>query len=238
MISILTATYNSESTIEKLIDSLLNQTDQRFEWVVADGGSEDDTLDILKEYGNAINLKLLHGPDFGIYDALNKAVRESQCEFYVVIGSDDFFFESAISNFIHEIQQDDGKDIYTGKLKFGEKIRGVRKGGSLLNKQFAYVSSHSVSTLFRKSLHEKAGFYSKNYPIAADQYFILNAVNNGAKILFFDKVVGVFNKGGVSSVDVLGNLTESYRIQVKFERKYLATIVFILKLVKNFGKIK
>lgn len=234
-ISVITATYNSAEHIPVLINSLEQQTDKNFEWIVADGGSSDSTVELVKSI-RGVSVIISSESDFGIYDAINRAIKMSSCDYYVVIGSDDFFFLSAIESF-NKALVDSDFDIITARLKFGSKIKGVRGGLSLLNKQFTHVSGHSVSTLFKKELHDYVGLYSKAYPIAADQDFILKAIKHGVKIKEIGDVVGCFTLGGASSVDVLGNLTESLRIQVKYESKLLALSVFLLKIVKNYGKI-
>jgi glycosyltransferase involved in cell wall biosynthesis len=68
-ISIITATFNAASHLPDLVSCLRNQTYKNFEWVVADGGSTDDTLNILRTTKD-LNVVLSSQPDFGIYDAL------------------------------------------------------------------------------------------------------------------------------------------------------------------------
>ena len=101
-ISIITATFNAANHLPQLIDSLQSQTNKNFEWVIADGGSTDATLDILQSIKN-LNIVLSSQVDFGIYDALNRAVKLSTSDYYVVIGADDVFKPDAIENFSNEI---------------------------------------------------------------------------------------------------------------------------------------
>lgn len=235
-IAVITATYNAEEHISDLIKSLEEQTDKNFEWIVADGGSTDATVEKVKSIKN-VKVTVSSQGDFGIYDAINRAIKISKSDYYVVIGADDFFYPNAIKVFNKNVLTDDF-DIITAKYKSGTKVYGVRKGGSLLYKQSAYIAGHSTSTLFRKGLHDHIGYYSRAYPIAADQDFVLNAVKYGAKIKIIEDVVGALGCGGVSNTDVLGSLTESLRVQIKHEVKFLAIGVFLLKLIKNYTRIK
>ena len=234
-ITVITATYNSSKQIPLLIESLERQSNKNFEWIVADGGSTDDTIDKIDKI-KGVKVLISSENDFGVYDAINRAIKLSSTDYYVVIGSDDYFYPNAINAFSNAISGDN-YDIITAKLKFGSTIRGVKGGSSLFNKQFSYVSAHSVSTLFKKELHEHVGLYSKQYPIAADQDFILKAVKFGAKIIKIEAVVGRFTLGGVSSTDSMGCLTESLRIQIKYESKALSLIIFFLKIIKNYKKL-
>lgn len=75
--------------------------------------------------------------------------------------------------------------------------------------------------------------YSKRFPIAADQYFILKAVKSGVVVHFNDALVGRHNITGVSGIDRLGVITEFYRvnIEVGFNPK-VQTLFYVLRLLK------
>lgn len=234
-ISVITATYNAAEHLPRLIESLRNQKEKNFEWVIADGGSTDETLDLIAAIDD-IHVRVVSKRDFGIYDALNQAIQQSRGQWYVVIGADDFFYSNALADFKKSVNARKS-DIHTAKLKLGDKVLGVRGGGAWINKQFSYVSSHSVGTLFRRSLHDDYGYYSNKYPIAADQHFILTVCRSGADVTTIDSVVGEFSYGGVSSTDVLGTLSESLRIQLLFYSKWPQLVIYFLKFIKNLHRI-
>ena len=72
-ISIITATFNSASTIADCINSVNNQTHKNIEHIIIDGVSEDNTLEIIKSLPNWVK-KIVSEPDHGIYDAMNKGI--------------------------------------------------------------------------------------------------------------------------------------------------------------------
>ncbi len=232
LISVITATFNSAAFIHILANSLAGQSDTDFEWVVADGGSTDDTVELLKNYPQ-LNIKVVQRDDFGIYDAINGAIKKCAGEYYVVAGSDDHFRSDAIANFKREILTSKA-DMVTSRLNFCGTERGVLGGNPAVTRQFAFVSGHAVSTAFRTALHEKFGFYSNKFPIAADQDFILKAAHAGASIHRADFVSGSFEPGGVSGRDFLGSLTESFRIQVKYHSKFQQLVLFAYKLCRYY----
>ena len=84
-VTILTAALNSGATIKKTLESVRNQTFRDFEHVVIDGGSRDETLEILKEYENTYNLTWISESDKGIADALNKGLRLAGGRYIIVI---------------------------------------------------------------------------------------------------------------------------------------------------------
>ena len=237
-ISIITATYNVETIIPALIASLKTQSDSDFEWIVADGGSNDGTLELLAQAAFDLNIVIDSRPDFGIYDALNRAIHLSTGDFYLVIGADDTLYPDAIANFRKHATATNA-DIIAAKIVCNGKIVGVRRQRAWLYGQFAYVSAHAVGSLIRRSLHQRLGFYSSKYPIAADQLFLLQAVKSGAQCVSVDSIVGEFCSKGLSGTDILGVLSESFRVQVKVgENPYIQFLVFSLRVIKNWRRIK
>jgi len=97
-ISIITATFNASSQLPDLITSLRAQSDRDFEWIVIDGGSTDSTVELLHGCGDLVT-SMVSEPDFGIYHAINKGIRLSRADYYLVVGADDRLAQHAIENF-------------------------------------------------------------------------------------------------------------------------------------------
>jgi glycosyltransferase involved in cell wall biosynthesis len=95
-ISIITATYNSSKTIKDTIDSLVMQNYSDLEYIIVDGNSSDNTLDIISEYNNKLNIKLISEPDKGIYDAMNKGVKMATGDIVGILNSDDFYYKNDV----------------------------------------------------------------------------------------------------------------------------------------------
>ena len=230
-ISIITAVYNGAGCIHHLIESLRKQTDQNFEWVVVDGLSTDNTLEILKQI-DGLNIKIISEADFGIYDALNKGIKVCAGEYYLVAGADDIFYPNAIEDYKAAI--DDGVDMVTAKVIAGSDIMKPQNKPSWWIGQFHWVSSHAVGLLICKKLHEKYGYYSRKFPIAADQLFIKQCCQSGIVVKKIDIFAGEFGIIGVSSYDTIGTCTEAFRVQLLTERnKWVQYLLFILKLTKK-----
>lgn len=235
-ISVITATYNSEFCIHNLIESLRAQRYKHFEWVVVDGASTDKTLEILKAVTD-LNITIISEPDFGIYDAINKGIKLSSAEYYLVAGADDVFYENAIYDY--SVSIDDSIDIVTGIVHKNGHSVCVRKGGAWLFDQCAYITCHSLGTLIKKSLHFEYGFYSRKFPIAADQLFIMQCCENGAKTIQLESIVGSFGTSGVSSEDAIGTCTEKFRVQLLLgKNKWIQFILFALKIFKRLLVLK
>ena len=88
--SIVTVSYNMADHIKKTIDSVLGQSFKDFQYVIVDGGSKDETVEIVKQYANAIDT-FVSEPDGGIYDAMNKGVRLSEGDYVIFMNVGDTF---------------------------------------------------------------------------------------------------------------------------------------------------
>lgn len=231
-LSIVTATYNAASCLPGLIACLRKQTDQDFQWVIADGCSEDETLALL-EAVNDINLLVLSQPDFGIYDALNRAIKAASGDYYIVCGADDVFNTDAIANFREAIERTQA-DIVTANALYGKNTLKPKNSMPWLWGQRANISAHVIATAFKKDLHQHFGFYSRKYPIAADQLFVMQACQSGAKCSAANFIAGEIGERGVSSMDRVGNATEVFRVQLALGgSKYTQTLILLLRLLKS-----
>ena len=239
-ISIVTATYNAADVLPGLVASLEAQTDQNFEWVVADGGSTDETLAMLKRAEASLHRVFVNSqPDFGIYDALNRAVKIVKSPYYIVAGADDKFHPKAVENFKAAIETSDA-DLISAYVRFGNALRGPRRHcWPWLYGPFAYVSGHAVSLAIRRDLHEHVGYYSRKLPIAADQLFILEAIRHGASVTVQPFEAGNFDAvGGMSGQDVLGTLVEGYRAQIATgQSKWVQTMLLLARIITNWRSI-
>lgn len=237
-ISIITATYNSKSGLPTLIQSLRQQTCQDFEWIVIDGASSDGTLEILQA-ADVPRKKIVSEPDQGIYDALNKGIRHSSSDYYLIVGSDDYLNPEAIEQYGAALQGE-APDLITAPIMAGEAKVSPAAALSRFRSGPPTVSAHSVGTVIRKQLHEIHGYYSLSYPIAADTLFLRKVVRSPtANIKVLRGVVGRFGMAGRSSRDRLRTLTDSFRANVAAgENLFLQWFLFSLRLIKNLPRIR
>jgi len=211
-ISVITPAYNSAAQIGALIASLRAQTDRDFEWVVADGGSTDATAELVSA-ATDLNPVVSSQPDFGIYDALNRALKQSSGEYYIVAGGDDEFAPDAIAKFRSAIVES-GADIIVAAAAHDHGAAYIKKGPSWIVGEKAFIANHSLATAFRRSLHERFGWYSRKFPIAADSLFVLRCCKGGVSRHVAPFSAGSVGAGGVSFTDWAGSITELFRVQL------------------------
>ena len=102
LISVITVVKNNEKFIEETIKSVLNQSYKNYEFIVIDGASNDDTLKIIKNYKNDINI-FVSEKDKGIYDAFNKGLKLATGDLIGFVNSDDVLTENALETLQHII---------------------------------------------------------------------------------------------------------------------------------------
>lgn len=222
-LTVVTAALNAGDQLLGLADALAQQSDRNFRWVVADGLSSDGSIERLNERKYAW-CTVLRERDFGIYDALNRGVRASQTTHYVVLGADDRPDPLMIANYRQLVAG--GTGIGAARVRHGKATILPGQGRPWLRAHRAYVAHHSVGVAICKELHLKHGYYSKRFPIAADQYFILRACQDRATVVRYgDFTAGTFGVSGLSSTDSMGALCEIFRIQLELQQTKLVQIL-------------
>jgi glycosyltransferase involved in cell wall biosynthesis len=224
-LSIVTPSFNSMQRLPALIASLRNQSDKEFEWVVADGGSNDGTTELLGAVSD-LNLRFSSQPDFGIYDALNRALRSCSGDYYIVAGTDDEFAPDAVARFREAIRQH-GTDLIVARARRGARVIEIKKGPPWLVAEKAFIANHSLSTAFRVDLHRRFGWYSRRFPIAADSLFVLQSCQGGASRTAVDFIAGTIGNG-VSVLDWAGAATELFRVQLSLGRALTPQVLLLL----------
>lgn len=231
-LSIITATYNAEMHLPFLIESLRIQSDKDFEWVIVDGVSNDNTLEIIKNV-NDLNIKIISQEDFGIYDALNHGIKACNGQFYLVMGADDLLYIDGVKDYKEAIN--DNVDIVTAWVDTPSGfIMKSKRGPAWLSRLAHYISCHAVGSVYRTALHEKYGYYSNKFPITADQLFVSTICTDNVVVKHIQNIVGNYNNVGISSTDQIGALTEDYRVMLDLGfNKYIQTILFLWRLMKR-----
>lgn len=232
-ISILIATLNAGISIGNLLLSLQSQTCRDFSLIIADGGSVDDTEEIVRKF-EFIDCKFIKQQDFGIYHALNLGLEFIDTDYYLVIGADDILSPNAIEDYYNVIDSFDVDFVAASFIQDG-KVIVPRSNLGWLYGLSGISSSHAVGTLIKTNLHKEFGLYSNKLPIAADQLFIKSALARRATIHRCHFIAGTYSSGGLSGTDSIGLLTEFFRVQLITEKyQFLQFLLFTLRIWKFY----
>lgn len=184
LVSVITVVRNGESTIARCIESVLAQTYANVEHIIVDGGSTDETVSILRSYGNKITLWISE-PDNGIYNALNKGIELAWGSHYIPLGCDDILLPNGIANLA---QQANTNMVIYGMVRFVDQDKNVK----------GMIYNHSAGVLIDIRAHATLGLYDETYRIAADTKFLQLAAK-ASYVQKIEDVVGEFVLGGASS---------------------------------------
>ena len=135
-ISIITATYNSEVTLSSCMTSVLQQSYQNIEYLIIDGNSTDETLELVKQHQvqfPQIEFKILSEPDNGIYDALNKGIQLATGDVIAILHSGDLFYDRTVVSDMVNRMTDTGAEFC-----FSDLIIVDRAGENILRYYMAH----------------------------------------------------------------------------------------------------
>ena len=177
-ISIITAVYNNESTIEDAIKSVLSQTHDDIEYILIDGKSTDNTLNIVKKYENKIDI-IVSESDSGIYDALNKGIANATGAIVCFLHSDDIYEDENVVKKVNDLLEETDVDSVYGDLVYVKKEdinKVVRywKSGEFKYKNLKNGWMPPHPTFFvKREVYEKYGSFDTSFTIAADYDTVL-----------------------------------------------------------------
>jgi glycosyltransferase involved in cell wall biosynthesis len=240
LITVITVVLNNEKYLEECILSLHNQKYENYEHIIIDGGSSDDTINIIKKYENKIDY-WCSGNDKGIYDAFNKGMQLAKGDYIGFLNSDDYYSHNALELLNDYIKKYPKKDFIFGAVK---KHWGVLFGYKpyKIYWSWGFYSSHSTGFFIKKDSAKKVGLYNLKYKYSSDyDYFFRLIVKNKFRGIGTKKneLFGVFRRGGFSSkIKFFDHFMEEIRIRLdNKQNRILVLIIFIYKYIKNFNKI-
>lgn len=201
--SLITIVYNAVDTIEKCIDSVLNQSYRAVEYIVIDGNSVDGTRKIILKNSACIR-HFTSEPDEGIYDAINKGLKLATGDVVGLLNADDYFANEYVLSDIAAAFLKDDPDILYADLDYVNKFGGVRRkwrSGSFKRENFNWGWMPPHPTFYAKrNLFYELGFYNLDYGTAADYELMLRFLyQNELKVFYLNKVIVKMKSGGISN---------------------------------------
>ncbi|SFK33154.1 glycosyltransferase family 2 protein [Methylophaga sulfidovorans] len=178
--TIITSTYNCADLLRKTADSIRNQTYPFKQWIIADGASEDRTLEVVNQ-NNDVVTNLISEPDTGIYQAWNRALKLIEGDWVIFLGAGDYFYShqtlekiaGKLTNIdqnihlaygdVHLIDKNDQQLCVYGQISEGWEFLRPK------------LPPHQ-GTFQRAKLFESEKVFDESYKIAADSKFLIKAL--------------------------------------------------------------
>ncbi len=201
LVTIVTPSYNQGRWIRKTLESVAAQTYPRIEHVVMDGGSTDETVQILRE---TQGIRWVSEKDRGQADAINKGISRSGGEFIAYLNSDDLLYPDAVSIAVDSFRRDPSIDLLYGDgtvideegktlwewLSRPEDFRLLADYHFLWNDFTNYILQQA--TFWRRSLHDRVGLFDERFHFALDVDFWLRVGFSGARMVHVPQKLGLF----------------------------------------------
>lgn len=224
-ISIITITFNSDKTLERTIQSIINQNYENLEYIIIDGGSTDHTIDIIRKYEEHIACWVSE-PDKGISDAFNKGIRMSTGKIIGIINSDDGLCEGALDTLSREYEED--VDVYRGNIILWNTETGT-KVKEIPSMHFSLTGIHvNIShqgTFISKMAYDKYGLYNTDLKYAMDYDLLIRFEKMNAKMKYINYLMAFYTLSGLTSTQYS---VERMRERDKIVKSHGATIGHLL----------
>lgn len=232
-VSIITITYNASRFLRKTIESIVNQVNKDFEYLIVDGGSKDKTTAIICQFDNLYfsscneamqrestcsdKILWISEPDNGLYDAMNKGLRLAKGEFVWFINAGDKIYSTeTLQQVVDAIDQNPDTDVVYGQtLIIGQddEVLGERHRiapANLTKKSLldGLVVCHQ-SVIVRRSI---APQYDLGYKLTADYDWMCRVLDASRKNVYIDDYLSKFQTAGLSSQRRKQSLKERFVI--------------------------
>ncbi len=222
-LSIITATYNSDKTLDKCLESVAHQTAlDSIEHIIVDGRSCDATLAIAAQYPH-IN-KIVSEPDRGIYHAFNKGVKLATGDIIYFLNSDDWFFDNNVIKDVLSEFTDEAEFLAAKIILYNDEtgLGTVHPKG--LNSKEDYKHPGHQGFFCRKKSFESIGMFNECFSVYADTY-MMRMLTNKREGVFSERIIAYFKSGGVS--------TSCQNAEKNKAENYILTALLDFKISEN-----
>ena len=195
-LSIITVNFNDAEGLERTIKSVISQTFREYEFIIIDGGSTDDSVNVIKKYESHIDYWVSEH-DGGIYPGMNKGLRQAKGEYVNFMNGGDCYHSKDVLEKIFALETD--ADIITG-AHAENGLRNVGKGGVSMLDLYKWAIDHQASFIRREVAFRHP--YDEKYRIVSDWKFFIEAlVFDNCTFYYTDMIVVDVDMKGISNVN-------------------------------------
>lgn len=198
-VSVITINLNNKTGLKRTFESVFSQDFPEIEYLVIDGGSTDGSREFIEEKSEKLNFWLSE-KDSGVYEAMNKGIRNSSGEYLLFLNSGDYFSGSdSISKLLSDSQ---GEDLVYGNILVQESDKSwVKKYPETIDlKYFYFESLPHPACLISRRLFNQIGPYDTSLKIASDwKFFLLAVAKHKCSYKYVDREISTFCYDGISS---------------------------------------
>lgn len=195
-ITIVTPSFNQGNFIRETIESILSQNYDNLEYFIIDGGSTDNTLEIIEEYSNQINYWVSE-KDKGQSDAINKGVSRATGELFAWVNSDDILLPNCLQKIAECYLQNERVDIIHSNSVYIDSRSCINKMVRV-PKQTLFFANHGVwsipqpSVFYKTETFKRVGYLNEQYQLSMDLDLWMRFVRSKCTICYIPQYLGAF----------------------------------------------
>jgi glycosyltransferase involved in cell wall biosynthesis len=241
-LSIITVNKNNAAGLEKTMQSVVMQTFTDFEYIIIDGGSDDGSIEVIKKYADKITYWVSE-PDAGIYNGMNKGIKQARGDFCLFLNSGDWLIEAeTLRNVFEEIAGLVEADVYYSDRVCSNGILDVYPENVMLKDLIGGWPISHQNSLIKMDLFLLHGFYHERYRLTSDWEFWLREMwMHKSTFVHIRAKIAIFDMSGVSRTsqekpeyilmfnDLFGDLSD---LIIDYRKFYNTTYY---NIVHNYG---
>jgi glycosyltransferase involved in cell wall biosynthesis len=234
-ISIITATYNSAATVRDTLVSVSGQDHPGIEHIIIDGGSKDNTLDIVREFPHVA--RIVSEKDRGIYDAMNKGIGLATGDVVGILNSDDVYSDASVLSDVAKAFADPSVQAFYADLQYVfpddlGRVQRTWRSGPFKRGSFYYGWMPPHPTFFvRREIYDRSGLFNLELRSAADYELMLRIlVKMGISAFYLPRVIVKMRAGGVSNASLANRLRANREDRLAWKLNDLRPYFFTLYL--------
>lgn len=240
LFSIITVTYNASKNIEPTLESVKAQTCKLYEYIVIDGLSTDNTVDIVKKAGIE-RCNLISEKDYGLYDAMNKGLGLANGDYVLFLNAGDSFHSpNTLEHFAEAIMDNDYPGIVYGQTDI---VNSERKRISprhftapelLTLESFSdgMVVCHQAFMVLRKLTSN----FNTKFRFSADYEWCIRCLQRSHRNQYLNEVVVDYLNEGVTTQNKWKSLLERFNIMSYYYGFFPTLFKHVKKVIRAIVK--
>jgi len=234
-VSVVTICFNCENEIERTIVSVLNQSHEHFEYLIIDGASTDNTMEIVNSYRvkfdqKHINFIVVSEKDNGIYNAMNKGIELANGEWINFMNAGDTFFDHDVLKKIFSSEYE--ADVICGVSLLEAEGKRKEWRPAKFDSMWKTMPFNHQSTFVRLQYH-KERLFDESFKLCGDyDFFFESYLLLHKKFVAITNYVAIYDINGTSSANQLQVAKENIKIALKY-KSFQSYTYFVLRYIKR-----
>jgi glycosyltransferase involved in cell wall biosynthesis len=232
-LTIITINFNNSTGLSNTIESVKRQTNKNFKYIIIDGGSNIEDINIINNNLDIIN-EFISEKDNGIFDAMNKGIKKVITKHLMFLNSGDIFYDNDSVNLILNSVSNEF-DIIAFDLVIKSTTDKKYRYIAQFNDNFNHYAIPHLGSIFKREIFDKYGMYQTSYKIISDLLYAIKNYNY-LKIKITNQIIVEMSAGGISTRRSLRHDLEKFVLIINYKITFIKKIMEISLTFKHLIK--